>query len=150
MKVILTKNIKNIGQGGEIKTVKGGYARNFLFPQGFAILATESALKAVGAQKQSSTEHLNALEGVLDEIVEETAKTPLILKIKAGSKGEVFGSVRADDIKNELTKRFKILAGGHLEVKKDHLRDMGRQKVNIDLGDGFEGEIIIDIRTENV
>lgn len=148
MKVILTKDIKNIGQRGEIKTVKDGYARNFLFPQGFAKLATESALKTVGAQKESSKEHFNALEEILDDIVVETVKTPLILNVKTGGKGEVFGSIRADDIKNELTKRFKILAGGHLEVKKDHLRDLGSQKVDIDLGQGIEGEILIDIRPE--
>jgi len=149
MKVILTRDIKNIGQRGEIKTVKVGYARNFLFPQGFAKLATESALKTVEAQEESSKDHFNALRDVMDEMVSETAKTPLILKIKTGNKGEVFGSVRADDIKAELAKRFKILAGGYLGIREDHIRELGRQNVDIDLGSGVEGKITIDIEAEN-
>ena len=148
MKVILTGDVKNIGRRGELKNVKDGYARNFLFPKGLAELATESSVRALGTRIEKIETHTTDLKNTVEEIVNETSQSPLILQIKVGEKGEVFGSVRSEDIKKELVKRYPELKSERIEIKKDHLRDLGNQSIEIDLGGGIEGPVIIEIVPE--
>ena len=148
MKVILTGDVKNIGRRGELKNVKDGYARNFLFPNGLAKLATESSVKISSVQKEKIETHTADLKTIIDKIVNETSKSPLILKIKVGKKGEVFGSVRSGDIKKELIKKYPELKNKSIEIKNDHLRDVGSQPIGIDLGAGIEGKIEILIQPQ--
>ena len=156
MKVILTKDIKGVGQRGEVRSVKDGYARNFLFPMGLAKLATASAVSALDTRMEKIETHTADLRALLKKVIDETSKLPIVLQIKVGDKGEVFGSVRSDDIKIELIKRYPELKGERIEIKKDHLRDLGIQSIPIKIGgrglpagrQGIEGSVTIEIVPE--
>lgn len=162
MKVILTGDVKNIGRRGELKNVKDGYARNFLLPNGLAVIATEFSIKTLNIKRVVSDKQTEELKEALGNIIKETAELPIAFSIKTGKKGEVFGSLRSDEIKAELVKKYPILDEEHLEVKKDHLKELGVQKIPIKIagagqpatpagghgGRGIEGQISIDIRPE--
>jgi len=150
MRVILKRDVKSVGMRGDIKNVKDGYARNFLLPNGLAVIATESSIKTLNIQKTASDKQIKGLKELLGNIIKETAELPFAFSIKAGEKGEVFGSLRSDEIKAELIKKYPALNDGHLEIKKDHLKELGIQKIPIDLGQGIEGQISIDIHSEAV
>lgn len=147
MEIILLKDVKGLGRAGDIKSVKSGYARNFLIPQGLAKLATKGAVDTVTAEKIESTKQVRGLEKLVKEIEKDTNELPLLFTLKTGKKGEVFGSVRADDIKRALESRYPAI-GNNAEVRKDHIKELGKQLVTIDLGSDITGEITINIEPE--
>ena len=172
MDIILLQDIKNLGRAGDIKSVKSGYARNFLIPQGLAKLATKEAVNSAEKQKVESSERIEELRRTLEQIQYDTNQLPLAFKLKTGKKDEIFGSVRADEIKAEILRRYPATGNGNLypvnnklpeataarlrraiingvEVKKDHIKELGKRTVPIDLGEGITGEIMIDIEPEN-
>ncbi len=93
MEIILKKNVDNLGYENEVVTVKNGYGRNFLIPQGYAILATESA-KKMHAENMKQRSHKESK--IKDEASAVAAKLDgLTVKVvaKVGEKGKIFGSV---------------------------------------------------------
>jgi len=157
MDVILLKDIKGLGQKGDLKHVKDGHARNCLIPQGLVSPATPASLGTAKKERVEAEKYVEELKSLFKVIQRETDKTPLQFKVKVGDKGEVFGSVRADDIKAQIIKKYPTIGGGHLEIKKDHIKELGRQFVTIKIvgaglpagRQGIEGEITIDIEPEN-
>ena len=157
MDVILLKDIKGLGQKGDLKHVKDGHARNYLIPQGLVSPATPTSLGTAKKERVEAEKHVEELKSLFKAMQRETDKIPLQFKVKVGDKGEVFGSVRADDIKTQIVKKYPAIGGGHLEIKKDHIKELGRQFVTIKIvgaglpagRQGIEGEITIDIEPEN-
>lgn len=133
MKVILKQDVKKLGVTGDIKEVADGYARNFLFPQGLADVATEEAVEKVEeARKQKEKE--------VKKRKEEFSKTASQLqgkeiKIKAKEKdGKLFGSISGKDISEELKKQ-----GAEVDEKAiildNPIKEIGEYDVKLD----FEG-----------
>lgn len=115
MKVLLIKDVYKLGRAGDIKKVADGYGRNFLLPQGLAVLATEGALKQVQriksqAEVRRSTQN-NELSGVADLIKGVT----LIFPAKAGDTGKLYGSITTGDIAAALTEKIRF------EVKRQQV-----------------------------
>lgn len=97
-KIILNQEVSGLGSAGDVVEVKNGYARNFLFPRGFATpwsrgaeKQVESIQKARAARTLASLEDAQALAGKL-------TSTTLTVPVKSGAEGRLFGTVRADDI----------------------------------------------------
>jgi large subunit ribosomal protein L9 len=110
MKIMLVKDVYKLGRAGDIKKVADGYGRNFLIPQGLAVLATEGALKQVlkikaQAEVRRSSQN-NELQGLADQIKEVTLTFPA----KAGDTGKLYGSITTQDIASALTEsvRFEV------------------------------------------
>lgn len=115
MKVLLIKDVYKLGRAGDIKKVADGYGRNFLLPQGLAVLATEGALKQVQkiksqAEVRRNTQN-NELKGVADLIKDVT----LIFPAKAGDTGKLYGSITTGDIAAALTEKIRF------EVKRQQV-----------------------------
>lgn len=148
MKVILLKDIKGLGQRGDTKTVKDGYARNFLIPKNLAKPATLDAVNKATEAKERSNQHIEDLKKLLSRIEKETDANPLIFRLKVGDKGEVFDSVRAEEIKNKLSARYS-LNQNEIGLNKDHIKTLGKQDLGLDLGMGIKGRFYIDIEGES-
>ena len=108
MKVMLVKDVYKLGRAGDIKKVADGYGRNFLIPQGFAVLATEGALKQVQkikaqAEVRRSSQN-NELKGLADAIKDVT----LTFAAKAGDTGKLYGSITTQDIATALTEKSAL------------------------------------------
>jgi len=115
MKVLLVKDVYKLGRAGEIKKVADGYGRNFLLPQGFAVLATAGALKQVDriksqAEIRRSTQN-NELKGVADQI----NGVVLTFSSKAGETGKLYGSITTQDIATALSEKIRF------EVKRQQV-----------------------------
>ena len=115
MKVILKKDITNLGRSGEIKNVRDGYARNFLMPRGLVEVATEGALNA---WKNSAAKRAKRVE-LEDSALKETAKRlgaiTLSFSRPVSEDGVMFGSVAKSDL-------IKNLAAADIEINKDMIR----------------------------
>jgi large subunit ribosomal protein L9 len=115
--VILTHNI--VGLGGESDQVKvaAGYARNYLFPQGFAIPVSGANKRRLESLKQRRGEREAHEFNTMTELAKGVSKLICVIKVKAGDDGKMFGSVTAGMIADELKNQFDIT----LDKKKIHL-----------------------------
>lgn len=131
MKVILLKDVKDLGKAGELVNSKTGYARNFLFPKGLAIEATPANLKQwEEEQKQIEAKR----QGEKDQALELKAKIEKItveLKGKGGEGGRLFGSITSKDIADKLKKQHKLDIDRRKIELKDNIKSAGL--INVDV-----------------
>ena len=104
MKVIFIKDLKNQGKKGEIKTVKDGYAENFLINKGYAIKATKENLEKLNQDKAKAKEDDEKKKLEARKLKEKLEKVILTFKVKTGEGDKVFGSISLKQIKDELNK----------------------------------------------
>jgi large subunit ribosomal protein L9 len=146
--VILTHNI--VGLGGESDQVKvaAGYARNFLFPQRFAIPLTSSNKKHIEALKKRRGEREAHEFNTMSELAKGVSKLICVVKVKAGDDGKMFGSVTAGMIADELKHQFDIT----LDKKKIHLehpiKTLGEHEVELRLHS--EVKSVLKVRVESL
>jgi large subunit ribosomal protein L9 len=132
--VILTHNV--VGLGGESDQVKvaAGYARNYLFPQGLAIPLTGANKRRLEALKQRRTEREAKELSHMTELSNTLAKVTLVITMKTGEDGKLFGSVTAGTIADEL--RHQLDAA--VDKRKIHLphpiKTLGEHEVELRLG----------------
>jgi len=93
MRVLLLKDVYKLGRAGDVKKVADGYGRNFLLPQGLAVLATPGALKQVERIRSSATEQRVRLNQELGAIAERLNGLQLVFPVKAGETGKLYGSI---------------------------------------------------------
>ena len=109
MKIILKETLKNLGAQGDIVTVKDGYANNFLFPKGFAIMATSSNIKMHEENNRQGALKRAKMKDDAQSISERLKEMTLTIGMKAGSNDKIFGSVTPLQLSQVLkTKGFDI------------------------------------------
>ena len=142
MKVILQKDVKNVGKVGDLVNVKDGFARNFLFPRKLATEATEKRTKELmHLQKVAEVRRKKAVAD-RQELVKKLQGVTLNFKLEAGAGDKLFGSVTSMDISNELEK------AGHMVDRRDiHLEEaikvLGQHKAQVKLGEGVTADLTI-------
>ena len=104
MEVILTQDINKLGEKDDIVTVKAGYGRNYLIPQGFAILATESARKVVAENIKQAQFKQDKIKKDALVLAEKLENVKLTIGAKAGESGKIFGLVNSIQIADALKK----------------------------------------------
>ena len=140
MEIILREEVEKLGGVGSIVKVADGYARNFLLPQGKAVIATESNKKIVEQQRQAHLRREAKVIGDAQDLAKLMAAVTITIHQRAGEEDTLFGSVTAQDIATALEKQ-----GYHIERKKVHLEEpikkLGEYKVAVRL----HREVSIDI-----
>ena len=145
--VILTHNIVGLGAESDQVKVAAGYARNFLFPQGFAIPLTSSNKRRIEALKQRRGEREAHEFNTMTELSKGVAKLICVIKVKAGDDGKMFGSVTAGMIADELKHQFDIT----LDKKKIHLEHpikmLGEHEVQLHLHVEVKGTLKVRVES---
>ena len=119
MKVILLEDVKSLGKKGEVVNVNDGYARNLLFKKNLGIEATKQNLNDLKLQKQNNDKlEAERLEEA-KKLAKELEEKEVVLAIKTGSDGRVFGTVST----KEIAEAAKEQLGYELDKKKMHLKD---------------------------
>ena len=142
MKVILLEDIKNLGKKFEIKKVKDGFGRNFLFPKGMAILANKKNISKIDKLKEQEKSIINKL---LKE-AEEIKKITLEFVLKKGEKGEIYGSVNSRSIKEKLEEKGFNCQSVNLV---NNLKEEGEHQVEINLGKGVKVNLKVVIHLQD-
>jgi large subunit ribosomal protein L9 len=140
MKVILAKDVKDVGKTGEVVTVSTGFARNFLFPRKLAMEATE--------KRVTEWEHLNRVaeskkkKAVTErqELIGKINGKSIKFKVAAGDANRLFGTITTTDISRELENiGFSVDRRDiHLE---EHIKMLGTHKAIVNFGEGLEATI---------
>ncbi|MGH7975539.1 MAG: 50S ribosomal protein L9 [Limisphaerales bacterium] len=131
--IILTHNIVGLGGESDQVRVAAGYARNFLFPQRFAIPLTSANKKHIEALKKRRGEREAHEFNTMSELAKGVSKLICVVKVKAGDDGKMFGAVTAGMIADELKHQFDI----SLDKKKIHLehaiKTLGEHEIELHL-----------------
>lgn len=132
MKVLLTKDVYKLGHAGDVKKVADGYGRNFLIPQGFAILATVGALKQAEGIRSKADEKRAILNKEMSSVAEVLSKLILPFSAKAGETGKLYGSITPQMI-TDAVKEKSGLELNRRQLDFQPIRELGRHRVSVRL-----------------
>ncbi len=133
MEVILKKNVDNLGYANELVTVKPGYGRNFLIPQGYAILATASAKKAHAEIMKQKAHKDSKILAEAQELATKIEATSVKIVTKAGEKGKIFGSVNTIQLSDALKAEGIEVDRKSLKIKDEPIREIGSYEATANL-----------------
>ncbi|MCM8816849.1 MAG: 50S ribosomal protein L9 [Candidatus Omnitrophica bacterium] len=141
MKIILVRDVKNLGGEGEVIEVKDGYARNYLIPHGFAIEANEKNIKKVEQIKRQAALRKEKLLKEAESLQKKLNKISVTIDANAGEEDKLFGSVTAEDIVLSLKSQHNIEIDKH-QIKIDEpIKKLGIYKVPIHLIGDINAEL---------
>ena len=144
MQIILLTDIANLGHKDDIVNVKPGYGRNYLIPQGYAILATESARKVVAENIKQRAHKEAKLKAEAEELAAKLADVKLTIGAKTSSTGKIFGSVNNIMISEALTaKGFDV---DRKKIVLKEIKEVGTYTAVIKL----HREVKVDVQFEVV
>lgn len=147
MKVILTKDVQNLGSAGDIKEVSDGYARNFLIPGGYVKSATVASVKRAEEIKKEK-ELLREQElGKLQEIAEKMEGVSVEIKAKADDSGKLYAAIKQEDILDALGKKGFNVKKGTIVINEP-LKEVGEKEVVLSLDHGLEVRVGVKIEAE--
>lgn len=148
MKVVLLEDVNNLGFAGDIKEVKDGYARNYLFPRKLALEATKENIKQIEEKRNSILKRIQKRLQTEQTKKEKLDGLTVEIKAKAGEGGKLFGSIGAQDIHTALQEK-------QIEVDKKSIRldepikKLGEYEVTIALYRDIKATIKVIVRSLN-
>lgn len=147
MQLILKEDVTNLGYKDDIVTVKNGYGRNYLIPQGKAIIASTSAIKMLEENLRQRAHKLAKMKADMQELAAKLEGVSLTIGAKASSTGKVFGSVNNIQIAEALAKLgFDI--DRKVIVIKEAAKELGSFKATLKLHKEVSVEIPFEVVAE--
>lgn len=146
MKVILLKDVKDLGLEGDVKEVALGHARNFLIPKGLAEEATEQKIKDIEAQKVKDAKNAEIDLEKTEELIQKLEGQTVEITAKASEEGTLYAAISA----SKLAEALKNIG---FEVRKDqidagHIKEIGEHELVINFDHGLEARITLIINSE--
>ena len=146
MEIILKKDVEGVGFKDDLVTVKNGYARNFLIPNGSAILATSSAKKVLAENiKQQAVKDKKIIDDA-NKIAKKIAELELKIKAKVGEGSKLFGSVNNINIQKELESNGVMIDKKIILLAGNNIKQLGKYNAKIRL----HREVLADLSFEVV
>ena len=144
MKVILQRDIANLGEAGDIKDVSDGFARNFLLPKKLVILANESSQRAIEHQRKLVKIKKEKRKKESEKLMESVNSLELQIAAQVGEEEKLFGSVTAMDISRALKEK-----GFEIDKRKIHIEEpikkLGDYEVSIKLDEGLAARVKVSV-----
>lgn len=148
MKVILKKDVDFLGEEGDIVTVKDGYARNYLLPKSYAVIATPGNLKIwenekvardrkIAKSTEKATEQAKAISANVYEIV-----------AKVGDEGKLYGSVTTQDISNAIEEKTKIAIDRRKIHLEEQIKSVGEYHAIVKIYKEVKAEVKVVVKAE--
>lgn len=142
MKVILQKDVKDLGKAGDIVNVSQGFARNYLFPRRMALVATEGKMAEWEHLKRVAEQKKRKAQQERQKVIEKINGMTVSFKVQAGENEKIFGSITNHDISEELENQ-----GVSIDKRDIHLEEpikmLGQHKATVKLGDGLVAELSV-------
>jgi large subunit ribosomal protein L9 len=146
MKVILKENMKNLGHQGDVVEVKNGYANNYLFPRGYAIMATASNLKMHEENNRQGALKREKMKADAQGLAEQLKEMSITIGTKAGANGKIFGSITPLQISQALkSKGFEI---DRRKIEINDVKMLGSYEATLNLHRDVTLNIAIEVIAE--
>ncbi len=143
MEVILLKDIEKLGDKNTVVTVKPGYGRNYLIPQGLAVVANstnQSKLDEIIAKEEAQkAARIDEYKAIVSDLETKTLKIP----VKAGAEGKIFGSINAIQVAQAIKEQFGYDIDKKEIVLPEEMKTVGEYEADINLYGGVTGKLKI-------
>lgn len=148
MKVLLVKDVYKLGRAGDIKRVADGFGRNFLIPQGLAVLASPAALKQVDRIRAQAATRREVMNNELSGLAEQIASLKLSFGTKAGETGKLYGSITTQMIADAVNRKLGTEAIDRHQIETEPIRALGDFIAKIRLTMDLIPEVKINVHRE--
>ena len=146
MKIILTQDMEKLGLKNDILTVKTGYARNYLIPKGYALQATDSAVKIHTENLKQRAHKEEKIKGEAEKLAAKLAAVRLVIGAKVSTAGKIFGSVNTIQLAEALNEKGFEIDRKNIILGEDAIKEIGSYKAVIKL----HRDVKVDINFEVV
>jgi len=148
MKVILIEDIESVGLMGDVVEIKDGYANNYLIPRKYAIRATPSTLKEIDNLKKIRLKKEAKIKEEALAQFERINDLKIVISMKVGEEGRLFGSITPMDIAEEITKRSGIEVDKRKVGLESNIKFLGDYEVPVILFKDVEARVMISVVPE--
>ena len=145
MKIILSNDVETLGKKGDVVTVKDGYARNFLVPNGLAIPASRGALKQAELMRKARVDRDAKAKAEAAAKVAHLAASPVYISARAGEGGRLFGSVTNADIARAVLDQLEEDIDRRNVRLDDAIRSLGTHQVEVKLHEEVNALITVEV-----
>jgi large subunit ribosomal protein L9 len=146
MKIILKENLKNLGHQGDVVEVKNGYANNYLFPRGLALMATASNLKMYEENNRQGALKREKMKTDALAMSEQLKEMSITIGTKAGANGKIFGSITPLQVAQALkTKGFDI---DRRKIEINDVKTLGSYEATLNLHRDVTVNIVVEVVAE--
>lgn len=144
MQVILKEDVHNLGKAGELVKVRPGFGRNYLIPQGKAVIATAGNVKEIEHQKKLIAAKQAAAAKDAQAVADKLNAISISIERQAGEENKLFGSVTSRDIEDAL--KAKGVTVDHKKISMaEPIKTIGEHTVEIKLGSNVTGKIKVNV-----
>jgi large subunit ribosomal protein L9 len=147
MKVLLIKDVYKLGHAGDVKKVADGYGRNYLLPQGLAVLATPGAVKQADHIRKDASEKRAVLNKEMSGLAERIEGVKLAFGMKAGETGKLYGSITHEMIAKAVSDKIHAQIDRR-QVEVEPIRKLGEHPARIRLTVDLTPQITILVHRE--
>ena len=139
MKLVLIGEVENLGSAGDVVTVKDGYGRNFLIPQGKAIVATKGAVKSIEENNKQAFKKREALLKEAKSTADKLAASSVTISVNAGEDGKLFGTVTNVQVADALNEKgFEV---DRRKVTIDDVKHLGEYVATVQVQGDIKAEV---------
>lgn len=150
MRVVFVQDVPNVAEAGDVKEVRRGFAKNYLFPQSLAVPATTEELKRVEVLRRAAAQVRERQSQDVEALGQRLEGTVLTVVQRAGPTGRLYGSVTAGVIAEALGKEANVSVDRRMVELKDALRQTGEYVVQVRLGPERAYDVKVVVTTEEL
>lgn len=132
MKVLLIKDVYKLGRAGDVKKVADGYGRNFLIPQGMALLATPGVISQADKIRKTASDRRTILNEEMSGVAQQLEKVELTFTARAGETGKLYGSITPQEVADAITHKIGFAIKRQM-LDMQPIRSLGEHKIRIRL-----------------
>jgi large subunit ribosomal protein L9 len=143
LQVILTEDLPNVGDSGELVKVKPGFARNFLLPRGLAALATADNVRRIEHEKKVAQSRALKQRATAAELAQKLSAVKVKLDVQVGEENKLYGSITSRDIEQALASQgYEV---DRRKIVMEPLKELGKHRVTIRVASGIDAELDVEL-----
>jgi|TARA_B100001094_G_scaffold35779_1_gene29829 large subunit ribosomal protein L9 len=148
MKLILTQDVDNVGNEGDVVDVKPGFGRNFLIPQKLAVTFSKSQLKQVEEKRSHEDRKIDRQKDVLLDLLSKVADLNITVKMKSEDGEKLFGSITKLDIEKLLVENDILFDKKYIDLSAP-IKTLGEHEINVKFSNDISGSFKLTIEKED-
>ena len=140
MEIILLSDVENLGESGDVVTVKPGYARNKLIPQGLALRASNRNIAIASEKNRVAEAKLDRENQAMNALAKKLSKVEITIEVKVGDEEKMFGSITSKDIHKELIDKGFEIEKNRISIEEP-IKALGIYHINVKISKDITSDV---------
>jgi large subunit ribosomal protein L9 len=147
LQVVLTEDLPNLGNSGDLVKVKPGFARNFLIPRGLAAIATKNNVKRIEHEKRAAQARAVKQRASAQALADKLSGVSIALTVQVGEDEKLYGSITSRDVEEALAaKGFEV---DRRKIIMQPIKELGSHTVQLKVASGVDAEIKVEVSAKS-